>query len=227
MILPRLNGQSGDVLEGVGNDEGNGGSGGVANLNGQTDEIPNSQSELIDKFCRVHCDDLLAEDSTTVVSAEHDHTVEEGLEVELLQQGGFRVTNSLANGTDLVFLGDLNLSLFNLGGDLEGVEEVDLRRIEAGSSGLDDVVDGRCGTDLGFSGELALLNLVLEVEDGLFGEDESDLLLEVGEQGLELGLGCTELFQDLVVLVVGIKWFSPKGDDLVQQCLCNVEGIRS
>jgi hypothetical protein len=87
------------------------------------------------------------------------------------------------------------LSLFNLSGDLERVEEVNLRRIKAGSSRRNDIIDGSSGTDLGFSGELALLNLALEVKNRLIGEDQADLLLEVRDECLEFRFGCTKVLE--------------------------------
>lgn len=191
----------------------------MANFNGQTDEILDSESELFDEFGGVHADNLLAEDGAVVIGTEHNHTIEERLQVELLEEGGLGVSDTLSNRADLELLGDLDLSLFDLGGDLEGVEEVDLRGIEAGGSRLDDVVDRRGGADLCFSGELALLNLALEIENGLVGEDQTDLFLEVGKQSLEFWLGSTELLEELVVLVVGVEGLGPEGDDLVEEGL--------
>jgi hypothetical protein len=111
------------------------------------------------------------------------------------------------------------LGLFNLGGDLEGMEEVDLRRIKTGGSRWNDIVDGSGGTNLGFSGELALLNLALEIKDCLVGEDKADLLLEVWDECFEFRFGGTKVLEQLVVLLLGVEWVSSKLNDLMQQCL--------
>ncbi len=167
----------------------------MADLHGQTDQISDSCSDLIDKVSRVHCNNFLAEDGALVVGTQDDHTVEERLEVELLEEGSLRVSDFLSNCAHLELFGDLNLSLFNLGGDLEGVEEVNLGGVETCGSWWDDVVDGGDGSDLSLGGELAFFNLVLQIEHWLVGEDQSDLLLEVGQESLEFRLGGTILFE--------------------------------
>lgn len=99
------------------------------------------------------------------------------------------------------------------------MEEVDLGGVEASGSGWDDVVDGGDGADLGFSGELALLDLALKVENGLVREDEADLILQVGEEGLEFGLGGTVVLEHFVVLVARIQRLGPQVDDHPEKCV--------
>ena len=52
------------------------------------------------------------------------------------------------------------------------MEEVDLRGIESSWSWGDDKLDWRDGSNLGLSGDLVGLNLLLEFEDWLVGEGE-------------------------------------------------------
>jgi len=191
----------------------------MAYLKGQTDDVPDPRRNLVDELGRVQSNDVLAEDSAAVVGTMHHHTVEERLEVELFEQGGFGVTHPLAGRAHLVLLGDLDLGLLDLSGDLQGVEKVDLGRVKAGCPGWDDVVDRGGGANLSLGGELALLDLALEVEDWLVGEDESDLVLQVWEEGLELGLGCSEILKEFVVLLIVVERFSPERNNLVEECL--------
>lgn len=176
-------------------------------------------SELLYKFFWIHADNILGEDGSAVVGTQNNHSVEEWLVTELLEQGGFRVSNLLSGCADLVLLGDLDLSLFDLGGDLQSVEEVDLRWIKTSGSWLDNEVDGGDGADLGFSGQLTLFNLSLQVEDWLVGEDQSNLFLQVWQQGSEFWFRGTELFKQLVIFLVRVQRLGTKIDDFGQECL--------
>ena len=74
------------------------------------------------------------------------------------------------------------MSLDDFGGDVEGVEEVDLGGVETGGSWRDGEIYGGNSSDSGFGGNFVGFNLSLEVVDGGFSEDEGDFLLEEGSE---------------------------------------------
>ena len=116
----------------------------------------------------------------------HFHTILEGLEIKLLEKGSFGCFYFFVLSGNLEVFGDFNLSLDDLGRDVKGVEEVDLRGIESSGSCRDGEIDGGESTDSGFSGYFVGFDLSLEVINGGLSEDEGDLLLEEGGEGLKL-----------------------------------------
>jgi hypothetical protein len=57
----------------------------------------------------------LRKNSSVVVASDNSHTIFEWLEVELLQKGSFGIFNFLSGSADLKVLGNLNLTLDDLG----------------------------------------------------------------------------------------------------------------
>lgn len=149
--------------------------------------------ELFDDLLGSDTDNFLTEDGSIVVDADDFHTVHEGSDVELGQEGGFGLTDDLSLFADLDFLQDFDLSLLNFGGDVEGMEERNLRGVESGGSGGDVDVLGCEGSDFGGGFHLVLFDEGLEFENGFIGEDESDLALHQIRQSVELGDGLTVL----------------------------------
>jgi len=66
------------------------------------------------------------------------------------------------------------------------VEESDLRGIHTGWAGFDDDIEGGNGTNSGGSGHLVGFDEGLDFRDGLISQDESDLLLDQGEEVFQL-----------------------------------------
>ena len=124
----------------------------------------------------------MGQDGSVIIDGEDLHTVGEGFEVEFLEEGSFGGFDFLSNGAHLEFFGDFNLSLDDFGGDVEGVEEVDLGGVETGGSWRDGEIYGGNSSDSGFGGNFVGFNLSLEVVDGGFSEDEGDFLLEEGSE---------------------------------------------
>lgn len=85
-------------------------------------------------------------------------------------------------------LGDFDLTFVDLGGDVKGVEEVNLGGVETSGSGRDGEVDGSDSAYSGFSGDLVGFELGLELVDWSVGEDEGNLVLQVnGVRALSWG----------------------------------------
>jgi len=106
------------------------------------------------------------------------HTIFEGFYVELFKEGSLRSLNLFVLGAHLEVLGNLDLSFNDFGGDVEGVEKVNLRGVKSCGASWDSEVDGRDNTNSCLSGNFVGLNFSSEVIDGGFGEDEGNLLLQ-------------------------------------------------
>lgn len=146
------------------------------------------------------------------------HTVLEGLEVELLEEGSFGSLDFLVLGAHLEIFGDFDLTLDDLGRDVKSVEEVDLRGVETGGSGGNAEIDGGNDTDSGFSGDFVSFDLSLQVVDGGLGEDEGDLLLEKGNEDAELRNFSSELLFEMLELIL-LDAFSSHSNDFLDEGL--------
>ena len=83
---------------------------------------------------------------------------------------------------------DLNGSLGDLGGNVEGLEEGGLLGPEAGVLGGDDDVQGSDGSGASGGSNLVGEEHVPDGDELVLGEDEADVSLDVVEQVLELGV---------------------------------------
>ncbi len=110
------------------------------------------------------------------------------------------------------------MSLNDLGGDVEGVEEVDLRGVETSGACGDREVDGRKDSNSGFSGNLVGFDIAPKVVDRGFGEDEGDFLLEEGDEDIQLRNFASELFFEVFELSI-LNAFSSHSDDFLDESL--------
>lgn len=217
-VVPGFDGKGGDVSEGVADDDGDGGFDGVAGGEGEACEVADSGLELVEEGGGVEGEDGLGQDGAVVVDAADLHTVLEGLHVELLEEGSLTGLDLLSLGADLEVLGDFDLSLHDLGGDVEGVEEVDLGGVEAGGAGGAGVVDGGDDTHAGLGGDFVGFDLALEFVDGGVAEDEGDLLLEERGEDLEFFDFSAELLFEVSELGL-FNAFDSHFDDLLDEGL--------
>lgn len=152
------------------------------------------------------------------------HTVFEGLEVQLLQQGSFGCFDFFVLGAHLEIFGDFDLTLDDLGGDVKSVEEVDLRGIESSGTCGDAEIYGGNHTDSGFSGDFVGFNLSLKIVDRSFGEDKGDLLFEKGDKDAELRDFSSELLFEMLELIF-FDAFSSHFNDFLDEGLS--DGVRT
>jgi len=183
----RFEGDGNDVLETVLEHVSDGEGVGETTSQRDSSKLVGSVSDLADQSFGVKVEDVGSEDSTIIVDVEDFHTESEGLYVQLGKDSSFGVTDLLTLFQDLVFLGDFDLTLLNLGGDVKGVEERDLRGIHTSGAGGNGDINGGDGTDLSGGGDLVRFNDGLKVEDGGIREDETDFTLAVGEDLFDLG----------------------------------------
>merc|ERR1719322_483490 len=128
------------------------------------------------------------EDGARVVDVPDDEPVGERGDVEHVEERGLRHADLVALLDQVDVLDDLDGSLLDLGGDVEGLEEGGLLRAEAGVLGRDDDVEGREGAGPGGGLDLVGQEVVADGDELLLGEDEADVAPDVREQPLEVGV---------------------------------------
>jgi hypothetical protein len=143
--------------------------------------------------------DLDAENGAVVVHLVDNHTVGEGLDGKLLQQGSLGVLHLVAGLDEVHLVGDLDLTLDNLGGDLQDLEERGLTGVAAGGTGGDGHVLGGEGADLGGGRDSVGQNHVTDLAQLGVGEHKADVALAQLNQGTDgvLGVGLQERSEDL------------------------------
>ena len=108
--------------------------------------------------------------------------------------------------------------------DLQGVEEGDLRGVHAGGAGGHDHVDGGRHAGAGCGLQSVGLDVVLQLEDGHVGEDQADLVLQLGAQSLQLLDRATELLVVLEVFHVVLEFSGAQLEHLPDDSLVRVRG---
>lgn len=192
-------GKAEDVSEGVGDDVRSRGFGGDVGGKGESSDVSNSSLEFL---FHVFGGDL--KDGGIVELAVHVdvHDLDEmfvGLDVEFLHQVDFGHGDFLPDGEDLGGGDDFELILDDLGGDLEGLEVLDLGRVHTGGSGGEGDFDG---------GDVSGLGLLLDDE---LGGDLSDLAeFLVGED--HEGLHVVDLVNDSLETFLGVVGGNAFGD---------------
>lgn len=221
--LPGFEGEGSDVLESVADDQRNGGLNGVSSSEGEGSDVLDSLLKLGDKIAGIKVEDGLGEDGSVIIDLGDLHTVLEGLDVKLLEEGSFGSLDLLSLGADLEVFGDFDLSLDDLGGDVECVEEVDLGGIETSGTSRGGEIDGGDDSDSGFSGHLVGFDLDSELMDGGIAEDDCHLFLdEGGEDGKFWDLASELLFEGFE-LILGDA-FNAHLDHLLDEGLSRVGG---
>ncbi len=165
-------------------------------------DVLGSRSHLVEEGVGVKVEDFRSEDCTIVVDVEDFHTETERLNVQLGKDSSFGVTDLLALFNDSEILGDFNLTLLNLGGDVQGVEEGNLRGIQTGGTSRDVNFEGSEGTDLSGGGDSVGFNDGLEVRDGGIGEDETDFTLAQRQELFDLGVLGVKSLSEFVIRIV-------------------------
>mmetsp|Transcript_26372 Transcript_26372/g.37006 ORF Transcript_26372/g.37006 Transcript_26372/m.37006 type:complete len:272 (+) Transcript_26372:778-1593(+) len=149
-------------------------------------------------------------DGTVIVDLLDLHTVRERLNVKLAKEDGLRVGDLLTLGAHLVVLGDFNLTLHNLGGDGQSMEERNLRGVQTGGTSGNGDVEGSDDTDSSGSGLSVTLKDGDKLKDGLVREDQTDLFSAQVGQSIELGKGSPALSG----LEIGVRLLGLSKSDL-------------
>lgn len=120
---------------------------------------------FVKKRCWVEVDDFFWENCTIVIDSSEFETILEWFKIELLEKSSFRSFDFLSLGADLEILGNLDLTLVNLGRDVQGVEEVNLRGIQTSWSSWDSEVNWSNNTNSGFSWDFVSFEFCFEFID--------------------------------------------------------------
>jgi len=202
-FVSRLETNSSEVLEGILNNMRNCRGSEVSTFEGDSGNVEDTLSEVLENGFGVDGEDLAVEDVTVVVISDNGHTIREWLDVHLLEKSNFGVTDLSSLDANKHFLGDFDLTLLNLGGDRQSVEEVNLRGVHTGGAGRNDNITLSDKSDSSRSRHNKGFNLGLKLEDGVVVEDITDLVLEVRNQRVKLRFGSTELSEPVVFLISG------------------------
>ena len=171
-----------DVLVSVGHGVRNRGDGGVAHLEGDTSDVLDTLGEVLEEIVLGQVQDLGVEDSTLVVDELDGQTVLEGTEVQLDQQSGLRRRHLLALLDELDSALDLNLTLNNHGGDVQGLQESSLSGVKTGGTRHQiDITRGN-GTDTSGGTDLVLEDTLTDGGNVTVGEDETQVTVEPVDQ---------------------------------------------
>lgn len=192
---------------------------------GDSSELISSISELGEQVFWLHVEDFWGKDSSVVVDVEDFHTEREWLDIQLSQKDSFGVSDLSSLIADLVILGDFDLTLLNLGGDVQGVEETDLRGIQTSWSWWDDDFQWGEGSDLSWGWDSVTFNDWLEVEDGGIGEDETNLSLAQVQELFDLWNFSVESLSEFEVLIIFLWGFKSDVDGLLDDSVFTADHI--
>jgi len=202
-FISRFETDSSEVLESILDDMRNCRGSKVTRLQGDSGNVEHTLAEVLENGFGVDGENLRIEDITVVVISNNGHTIREWLDVHLLEKSNFGVTNLSSLDANEHFLSDFDLTLLNLGGDRQSVEEVNLRGVHTGGAGRNDNITLSDKSDSSRSRHNKGFNLGLKLEDGVVVEDITDLVLEVRDQRVKLRLGSTKLSEPVVLLISG------------------------
>mmetsp|Transcript_4640 Transcript_4640/g.8861 ORF Transcript_4640/g.8861 Transcript_4640/m.8861 type:complete len:337 (-) Transcript_4640:64-1074(-) len=169
-----------DALESVGDTVRDGGLSGEVGGEGKLREHGDGGANLGGKNIVGDVKDLGVKQGAVVVDHLEAKTVGEGADVELLEESGLGGANPFALGNEVSIVGHLNLSLGNLGGNLEGLEERSLSRVAASGALGDDDVAGGNAADTGRGGADVLFTDGADLAKVTVGEDEANVALAQG-----------------------------------------------
>ena len=182
--VPSFKGNSSDISKCVTNYDGNSGFNRISSSKGQWSDVFDTLFESWDKWAGVKVKDFFGEDVSLIVDISNFHTILEWFHVEFLKKGCFWSFNFLSFGANSEFFGDFNLTLDDFGGDVEGVEEVDLGWIKTSGSCWASKIDGWDNSNSCFSWNFVGFNFSSEFMDIGITEDKGNFLLkEWGQDG--------------------------------------------
>jgi len=216
---------SGELLETVDDHVRNGEDIGLTDSERNGSNVVSSLSDLSEQCFRVKVENFRGEDATVVVDVEDFHTEGEGLNIQLLQNGSFGVTDLLTFLAHSEFLGNFDLTLLNLGGDVKGVEEGNLGGIQTSWARWDDDFDGSESTDLSWGRDSVAFNHGLKLMDWGVGEDETDFTLAVLRKLFDLWEISVETLSEFVVLIIFLGSFKSDVDGLLDDGVFTADHI--
>jgi hypothetical protein len=177
-------GDSDTRLEGASDGVRNRGLGGVSDSQADGSQAVEGVGELADDDSGGDVENIEREDASVLVDALDAQTIGEGLDVQLGQESSLGVADLVTDLDELDRVGDLDLTLLDLGGDLEHLEKVGLSRITTGGAGRDGDTNWSNSTDSGRGGDLVGEDDVSDVAEVAIGEDKADVALDLLKESL-------------------------------------------
>ena len=168
-------GKSEDVSEGIGDDVGCGGLRGDVGGQGEGSDVSDSSLEFLPHVFGGDLEDGSVVELSVHVDVHDLDVMFVGLDVELLHQVDFGHGDFLADGEDLGGGDDFELILDDLGGDLKGLEVLDLRGVHSSGSRGEGDFDGRDVSGLGLLLDDELGGDLGDLAEFFIGEDHEGL----------------------------------------------------
>lgn len=190
-LLPRelgLDSDGDEVLVSVEDNVGEGGNGGHVDRQGQRGNTSETSGEVGQDVIVSDVQNGGRIDGTLIINGLNDESIEEGLDVQHLQEGGLRRTDLLANLDQLDVRDNLNLTLVNLGRNVQGLQERGLGGLHTGVTSGDGNVNGGNGSSLGRGSNLEGKELGANRAEVSLGENQTDVALEQGKQVSDVGI---------------------------------------
>jgi len=132
--------------------------------------------EFLNDLLWSNTNNVLSEDGSIVINTEDFHTIHERFDVQFGEEGGFGLADDLSLLADLNILKNFNLTLLNFCGNVEGMEERNLRWVQtSGSRGNDDILRGD-GSNFSGSLHFVFFNKGFKFENRLISENKANFL---------------------------------------------------
>mmetsp|Transcript_44362 Transcript_44362/g.61691 ORF Transcript_44362/g.61691 Transcript_44362/m.61691 type:complete len:244 (+) Transcript_44362:508-1239(+) len=165
---------------------GHGGNGWVANAKAKGGHTLHTEGKLaehvsvgqLEQGGRVH--------KASIVHGDHVDTVGEGQDAELLQQQGFGRSNLFVLLQQMHRVLDVNLSLDNLGGNVQGLQELGLGGLQSGGACRQVHVSRSQGSGLGSGGHTVSLQGGPQGGQVIVGEHQTNVSIDLVQQGEHL-----------------------------------------
>lgn len=113
---------------------GNGGESGESNGQREAGDVLDSLAESLENRVGGLVEDGGLKERSIFVDLKNAESVREGTDLELLEKSGFGVPDLLSGDKEEFIIEDLDLTLVDLGGDVQGLEECCLSGFESGIS---------------------------------------------------------------------------------------------
>lgn len=147
------------------------------------------------------------ENGTILKNLDDLHLVEERIDLELIEEGGLSGSNLLVLEHNLLGGNDINLSLNNLGLDLEGLEHGGLLWVKTGGTGWDDDISWGNHTWSSWGWSHLVVKDFLDLTKISVREDKVDVTLEHVHDLLNVWVEFPGLVSNLVVIISWL-WLS-------------------
>lgn len=123
--------------------------GNISGFKGKGCHVGASRLEGFNKIRGGDLGDGFVKNDTIRINGRKVHSIFEGFVSHLGKEGSFGVLDGLSFNQDLNILQNFDLTFVNFGGDLQSVEETNLRGVHSGGSSRDNNTTGGDDSDLG------------------------------------------------------------------------------